>query len=163
MNDQGGTKMKAVVMYDTVYGRTRDVAQVIARVLDKRYDVQTVAAEEWESITGHPDLLVVGSPTVGRQPTQPILMAIRKIPADVLDRVAAAAFCTRPNRPRFLTGAASLGIARRLNFRGARVEIAAESFLYADRDGPLVKGELERAEHWAEQILYLVSPNPPSF
>lgn len=152
--------MKAVVLYDSIYGRTRELAMVIAGVLDKRYDVQTAAAEEWFSIKSRPDLIVVGSPTVRRRPTQAILTALRKIPVEVLDRVAAATFCTRYNRPRFLTGAASLGIARRLNHRGARVEISAESFVYDEPDGPLVDGELERARHWAEQVMYVVSPNP---
>jgi flavodoxin len=153
--------MHAVVLYDTVHGTTREVAEVIARVLGKRYRVQILAAEAYEEITERPDLLIVGSPTHRRRPTPAILTAIRQLPDSVLDRVAAAAFCTRYNRPRFLTGAASLGIARRLNHRGARVEIGAESFAVVDINGPLVDGELERAERWAEQVLYLVSPNPP--
>jgi flavodoxin len=153
--------MHAVVLYDTVHGTTREVAKVIARVLEKRYRVRILAAEDYAEITERPDLLVVGSPTHRRRPTSAILTAIRKLPDNVLDRVAAAAFCTRYNRPRFLTGAASLGIARRLNHRGARVEIGAESFAVVDTNGPLVNGELERAERWAEQVLYLVSPNPP--
>jgi flavodoxin len=153
--------MNAVVLYDTVYGSTREIAEVIARVHAKRYRVQLVSAENYAEISERPDLLVVGSPTHKRRPTPAILTALRKIPDQVLDRVAAAAFCTRYNRPRFMTGAASLGIARRLNHRGARVEIGAESFYVVASDGPLVEGELERAQHWAEQVLYLVTPNPP--
>jgi flavodoxin len=155
--------MNAIVLYDSTYRTTQELASLIGQVLEKRYKVQLVRADDWTSITERPDLLVVGSPTVRRGPSPSILTALRKLPDGVLDRVAAAAFCTRQDRPRFLTGAASLGIARRLNFRGARVEIAAESFRVTGIDGPLARGERERAQHWAEQVMYLISPNPPSY
>jgi flavodoxin len=155
--------MNAIVLYDSRYGRTQELAALIGQVLEKRYSVRLIHADDWTMITERPDLLVVGSPTIRRGPSPAILTALRKLPEDVLDRVAAAAFCTRQDRPRFLTGAASLGIARRLNFRGARVEIAAESFRVSGIDGPLARGELERAQHWAEQVMYLISPNPPSY
>jgi flavodoxin len=158
---QRGRSMNAIVLYDSNDGRTHDLATVIGEVLTKRYEVRLVQANDWATIDERPDLLVVGSPTVRRRPTQAILTALRKLPDDVLNRVASAAFCTRQNRPRFLTGAASLGIARRLTYRGARVEIAAESFRVSGIDGPLSDGERDRARQWANQVMYLVGPNPP--
>jgi flavodoxin len=153
--------MNALILYDTEYGTTKQIADVVARVLQREYDVDLVRAEDYGEIQSRPDLLVAGSPTIHRQPTTAMLTALRRLPDSVLDGVAAAAFCTRYNRPQFLTGSAGLGIAKRLNRRGARIELGAESFRVKDRQGPLVPGELERAERWAEQVLYVVRPNPP--
>jgi flavodoxin len=153
--------MRAVVLYDSQYGNTERIASIVADVLRRHYDVELVSAAQVSKISERPDLLVVGSPTHHRKPTPGILTALRWLPDAFVDRVAVAAFDTRYSRPRFLTGAASLGIARRLNHRGARVEIGAESFFVSDKEGPLESGELERAERWAQQVLYLVSPNPP--
>ncbi len=152
--------MRAVVLFDSEYGNTRKIAEAIAEVLEKRYDVELLPAADAERITRRPDLLLVGSPTHHRRPTKRILAAIRSLPADVLNRVSAAAFCTRYDRPRFLTGAASLGIARALSRRGARIEIAAESFQVSYRGGELVPGERSRARRWAFQLSHLTHPNP---
>jgi flavodoxin I len=153
--------MKAVVLYDSQYGNTEQIARTVAHVLQRHYAVQLISASDVSILTDRPDLLVVGSPTHRRRPTPAMLAALRALPDALIDRVATAVFDTRYKRPRFLTGAASLGIAKSLGRRGARVEIGAESFFVEDKEGPLLAGEIERAERWAYQVLYLVSPNPP--
>src|SRR5205807_6759079 len=66
-----------------------------------------------------------------------------------LDGLPAAAFDTRGRGPRFLTGAASVGIAKRLEQKGAQLVLEPETFLVEGAEGPLVEGELERARAWA--------------
>lgn len=152
--------MNAVVLYDSQWGNTGQIARRISEVLIRMYGVQTISAGDVNNITARPDLLVVGSPTHHRRPSDGIMLALRLLPDEFLDGVACAAFDTRYQRPRFLTGSAGLGIARYLSRRGARVEIGPESFFVVDKDGPLAEGELDRAHNWARQVLYLVTPNP---
>jgi flavodoxin len=153
--------VRALILFDSKYGNTQRIAEEIAIVLDQRYDVTLQHADSAEPIDERPDLLIVGSPTHHRNPTDAILREIRSLSAEVLDNVATAAFDTRYDRPRFLTGAASLGIARRLNRRGAAIEIPAQSFYVSAAEGPLLPGEIERAHQWAQQVLYTVRPNLP--
>jgi hypothetical protein len=50
------------------------------------------------------------------------------------------------------SGSAAPIIASRLKRAGASLVLPPESFFVAEREGPLEKGELERAEQWAEQV-----------
>jgi hypothetical protein len=63
----------------------------------------------------------------------------------------AAAFDTRLDKPKLLTGTAAHGIARRLRRHGFDV-IATESFLVEGSEGPLEAGELERARAWGAKL-----------
>jgi flavodoxin len=152
--------MRAVVLYDSLYGNTEQIARVIAEVLEHSYDVELIRADEFERMDEPPDVLVVGSPTHNRRPSPAMRQALWALERGDVSGVAAAAFDTRYERPRFLTGSAAIGIAKLLKRSGAVVEIGAESFLVEDKEGPLVHGEIERAKRWAHQVLYLVRPNP---
>ena len=63
-----------------------------------------------------------------------------------------AAFDTRIDKPKIVTGSAAKGIARRLRRHGYQQVIDPESFLVAGTDGPLLIGEPERARQWGEQV-----------
>ena len=77
---------------------------------------------------------------------------------DSLDAVpeglAVAAFDTRIEKPRVFTGAASLGMAKRLRKRGCRLVLPAESFFVGTEpiDVGLEPGEPERAEAWGAAL-----------
>jgi hypothetical protein len=68
----------------------------------------------------------------------------------------AAAFDTRADKPRVLTGAASKGIARRLRRQGIDV-VSAESFRVKGSEGPLVAGEIDRARAWGAELAQSLS------
>jgi hypothetical protein len=74
-----------------------------------------------------------------------------------IEAPAAAAFDTRVNWPRLLSGAAADGIAKRLQTLGARLVVPPESFIVSTKP-ELLPGELERARAWgaslAENIQY---------
>jgi flavodoxin len=74
--------------------------------------------------------------------------------------VAAATFDTRADKGRWLTGAASRGIAKRLRHRGYHV-LSTESFRVEGSEGPLVEGELDRARAWGAELAQAV-PAPAS-
>ena len=57
-----------------------------------------------------------------------------------------------------MTGAASVGIGKRLEQKGAQLVLEPESFLVEGAEGPLVEGELERARAWARDVLGMLTP-----
>ncbi len=69
----------------------------------------------------------------------------------------AAAFDTRFDKPKWLTGSAAEKLTRRLGERGYSVT-GAQSFFVQTTAGPLVDGERERAVAWAREPAPNVKP-----
>jgi flavodoxin len=151
--------VKSLVVYDSQFGNTRQLAEAIA------VELQAVGTVEIENariddVIVPPDLtlLVVGGPTQVHNVSPPLRSQLESIATHQLDGVQAAAFDTRGRGPRFLTGAASVGITKRLKQKGAKLVVEAESFLVEGSEGPLVQGELERARTWAREVVAKVAP-----
>jgi hypothetical protein len=161
--------MGAIVVYESMYGNTREVAEAIASGLG---DARVVPVHEAVSSVGKADLLVVGGPThihgltSKRSRSAAVENARGSLEPDAADepglrdwlaglpRVAnaqAAAFDTRAHGSPVLTGAASHGIARRLRRHGYSV-LEIESFVVAGTEGPLAEGELQRAGAWGAKL-----------
>jgi len=95
-------------------------------------------------------------------PTPGTTAFLKKIPANSLKGVKVAAFDTRmamgdkvPGILRFLAkifGYAAKPIADRLEKKGGTPAAAPEGFFVDDSEGPLTKGELERAAEWAKAL-----------
>lgn len=165
--------MNALVVYESIYGNTRAVAEAIAEGFGGEVTVLPVhvAAQQ----PGQVDLLIVGGPThmhglatdrsrlvaadgaredgthVEQGATgQPGLRTwLRDLPHN--PALHAATFDTRLDRSPWMTGTAARGIARRLHRHGIDV-IATESFLVQAAEGPLEPGELERARSWGATL-----------
>jgi flavodoxin len=156
--------MKALVIYDSVFGNTEKIARAIAGALGSRVDVGTLRAGEItpEQLMGS-DLLVVGSPTRGFRPTQAVMDLLKRIPSKALKGAKVAAFDTRFKADeldsaglRFLVktgGYAAKRIATQLRRAGGNLIVPPEGFYVDDTEGPLKPGELERATGWAKSIL----------
>jgi len=154
--------MKALVVYDSVFGNTEQVAREIGKALEAGGSVQTLRVTEVETdqLTGS-ELLVVGSPTRGFRPTAGITAFLKRLPDGRLDGLKVAAFDTRIapediKSPilRFLVntaGYAAKSIARRLEKAGGRLVAPPEGFAVEGTEGPLKHGELERAAEWARR------------
>ena len=166
--------MSALVVYESLYGNTRDVAEAIATGL---WDAKVVSVLDAVWQVANADLLVVGGPTHvhGLTSRRSRTAGVENAHGDVepgagdgpglrdwlaeLPPVAnaqAAAFDTRADGPRALTGSAAHGIARRLRHHGYRL-LATESFLVQGGEGPLVDGELDRARAWGEALAATLS------
>ena len=64
--------MRAVVVYESMYGNTRVVAEAIGAGLGEEHDVVVVpAGEADESVVDGAQLLVVGGPTHAHSMTRP--------------------------------------------------------------------------------------------
>lgn len=156
--------MKALIVYDSFFGNTEQVAQAMGRALEGETEVQVVRVNQVkpEQLVGL-DLLLVGSPTRGFRPSPGTTEWLKSIPAAALRGVRVAAFDTRvapediPSRPlRFLVsklGYAAPAIASALQKAGGELALPPEGFLVQDREGPLKPGEADRAAHWAREAL----------
>ncbi|MFC2079186.1 flavodoxin family protein [Candidatus Bipolaricaulota bacterium] len=162
--------MKALVVYDSVFGNTEKIAQAIGTGLGTQEGVPIVRATEVtpEQLNGL-ELLVVGSPTRKFRPTGATMRLLRRIPKNGLDGVKAAAFDTRISESEiekvrilaFLVrvfGYAAKPIADRLTKRGGQLVSPPEGFYVGGTEGPLLEGELERATNWAKRITTAQEP-----
>ena len=174
--------MRAVVIYESIYGNTHRIADEIAAGLQPAMEVEVVpAAMATPSFLDGADLLVVGGPThahsLPRQSTREEGVRKGRLPDSGLeidpdaedpglrewfetlsefDGRRAAAFDTRMDMNPALTGRASKGIAKRLRRHGFDLVAEPESFL-VDHGSHLVAGEAERARAWAETLRNVIA------
>lgn len=168
--------MRALVVYESMYGNTHRIAEAIARGLRSAYAVQvvSVAGARFEHV-GRYDLIVAGGPThahgMSRSDTREAAISAPRVKADQLQvepdagglslRVwldtlglrsgHAAAFDTRLQGYAVVTGRASKGIAAMLRQHGFQLVVEPISFL-VDRHDHLLPGEEERAERWGATL-----------
>lgn len=156
--------MKALIIYDSFFGNTEQIAQAIGNALGSQEDLEIlrVSNVKPEQLTGL-RLLIVGSPTRAFRPTPAISRLLGSIPKHGLKGVKVAAFDTRISMndvdSRILPplvkvfGYAAKPIADRLKKKGGELAIPPEGFFVEGSEGPLKEGELERAADWAKQII----------
>lgn len=157
--------MKALVVYDSVYGNTEKAAQAIGDGLRAAGADVTVsrAAELSPAYLSGVGLLVVGSPTQQFRPMKPILELLAAMPARALSGVRVAAFDTRMTEAEIkkngilnffvgMFGHAAKGIDGILVKKGGASITEPQGFYVAGMEGPLVDGELERATAWGRGL-----------
>ncbi len=167
---------RALVVYESIYGNTRAIAEAIAEGLAPLGDVEVRSVFDADDFTAaEVDLLVVGGPThmhgmtssfsrkaaveAGEEDGAEIVPGARDgrglrqwLSEQSGNGRHAAAFDTRIDRSAALTGAASRSIARRLHGGGFELVADRESFYVEDSEGPLADGELERARSWGATL-----------
>ncbi len=168
--------MRAVVVYESVYGNTHLIADAIGAGLRPAFDdVSVVAvADAGPAVLAGADLVVVGGPTHARGMSRP---STRRSAVEAAGRpgsglkaepgatgpglrewfgslgrypVKAAAFDTK-QRPVMLTGRASKGVTRQLQAHGFEIVAAPESFL-VDKRTQLEPQEAARAREWGTKL-----------
>ncbi|PFG39358.1 flavodoxin-like protein [Georgenia soli] len=163
--------MDVVVVYETHYGQTREIASAVADgAREAGADATVVGVEEAtaQQVDGA-DLLVVGAPTHmlgmsrpwsrGRAHPQEVGTGgeiddgVREwlvgLPAAGTGQ-RAAAFDTR--LPSALAGGASHGVARALGKHGFEMVADPEGFVVEEAEGPLRDGERDRAREWGAAL-----------
>ncbi len=168
--------MRALVVYESMYGNTHVVAGNIADGLRATHEVTLVpVAEATADLVAGADLLVIGGPTHmhGLSSSSSRRMAVQAAAKQAsglsLDPDAcgpglrdwlkgiggrpalAAAFDTRLNGVPAFTGHASRGIARMAKRHGYRLIAAPESFLIGQQN-TLLDGEASRARRWGAAL-----------
>lgn len=166
--------MKALIWYDSFLGNTQVVAEAIAdaarpyvRVADLRR-IQNAKPED----TKQADLIIVGSPTRGFQPSPDTKALLRQLPRHALRGMWVTAFDTRialhtlENEVfRWIVktgGYAASSIQKTLVRHGGQPIIAPDGFCVTDKEGPLLDGELERARAWGHTLGQIVGEEMPA-
>ncbi len=146
--------MRALIIYDSVYGNTEKIARAIAGAITPFGEVKMLRVGEANpSELGSIDLLIVGSPTQGGKPTPAIQEFLSKIPANALKNINVASFDTRVKMfVAKIFGYAAGRIADSLKSKGGHLAAPPEGFIVKGNEGPLKEGELERAADWAKRI-----------
>ena len=179
--------MRVLVVYESLYGNTRTIANCVAEGLRERHEVEAVpVGRAGADLVDDSDCLVVGGPTqfhglssnwsrgIGAEGAGNPRGGVTAEPGAVgvglrewlfnvnpgLGRQAAA-FDTRFEGAILLTGRASGGIAHRLDRRGYRVVTDPASFL-VDRRNALLAGEAARARVWGVTLADLLEPVSPA-
>ncbi|AUZ34962.1 flavodoxin [Arthrobacter sp. PGP41] len=141
--------MKTLVVYDSAYGNTKTIAEALASGLGRKAAAVPVDRFDAGSLKSG-DLLVVGSPINGWRPTPKITQALADLAARGLAGVRAAAFDTRLKL--FIHGDAAKKMSRALKDAGASIVASPMAFYVKGSEGPLLKGEVDRAVAWAEKL-----------
>ena len=176
--------MRAMVVYESIFGNTHAVANAIADGLRSACDVSLHPVEEAaiDAASGV-ELFVIGGPThmhgLSSQRSRAMgTEQAEKHGVDVdegaegtglrawldelgqSDGAKAAAFDTRLRGRPLVTGSAARGIARRLRRHGFHLVADPESFLVSEAEGPLVDGEIDRARAWGRSLVAARAEDP---
>lgn len=155
--------MKALIVYDSFFGNTEKIARAVAAGMEPAVtvNVHQVAKVTADALQGI-NLLVVGSPTRGFQPTPAVKAFIRALPQQALKGIKVAAFDTgiapEDADSKFLKliikigGYASKPIANLLLKKGGTLAEPVQSFWVLGDKGPLKDKELERATVWGKTM-----------
>ena len=143
--------MKSMVVYDSVSGNTKQIAEAIGRALGEDAKVYRPDVIDGTALR-NVDLLVIGSPTYGGKPTESVTRLIDRIIPTLPAGIMVAAFDTRL-KMRFVRifGFAADKIAAAFAQKGAQV-VGTKGFIVKGRTGPLAEGEVERASSWGRQL-----------
>lgn len=166
--------MRIVVIYESLFGNTKAVAEAVVAGLQHGPDVMLQSTLE-EIDTSQADFVVIGGPThahgmsraTSRQVDEKgpaplpgadtglgIREVIKAMPTG--DGKPVATFDTRFDKAAWLTGSAAAVAAKKLTKQGYRVIADPESFMIEGGDGPLKPGELDRARMWGKELAELV-------
>ena len=171
--------MRTLVVYESMYGNTHLIAEAIAAGIrgDAEGDLEVVPVEQaTPERLAAVDLVVVGGPThaqgMARASTRKAAVDAAAKPDSPLEvdpdaegpglrewfddlgryEIAAAAFDTRFDLPKIMTGQASKGIRRQLHHHGFDVIAPPESFFVTKGDQHLAPHEEERARAWGRDL-----------
>jgi len=141
--------VKALVVYDSMYGNTEKVAKALAAGLESGgvdVDVVKVDAVKFDEL-GEVDLLCVGSPVHAWNASKPVKEFLERLKSvEGLSGKKAFAFDTKMKSR--LAGSAGGKIERKLKDLGLTIAKPSESAIVKGREGPLK----ESAEGTFKQI-----------
>ncbi|SDL14968.1 Flavodoxin [Cryobacterium psychrotolerans] len=168
--------MRALVVYESLWGNTEKVARAVAAGLAGIATVDVLNSDAAPVKVDGYDLVVVGGPThafsMTRATTRAEAVKSHSAPHEPargirewlneLDRpvtaIPAIAFDTRVDKPR-LPGSAAKSAKHELRSLGFETSVKQETFRVHGYEGPLLDGELERARAWADEVIATLGLN----
>lgn len=160
--------MRAIVVYESLWGNTAAVARAIAEGIGSGARALSTAQATGAAIAGA-DLIVAGAPVLGfRLPTDKMLKTIgasagRERVAPNLSQPSMRSWLDAlpkgngrsavfETRLKISPGRATGAIARGLEGAGYRPIAKAQRFIVKGKYGPLRDGEVERAKAWGADL-----------
>jgi flavodoxin I len=155
--------MNTLIVYDSVFGNTEQIAQAIGQALGPSEQVETLRVSQVgpARLEGR-TLLIVGSPTRGFRPTEAIAKFLDGIAGEGLKGIRVAAFDTRISVRDVNNGVlnvfvrvfgyAAQPIAKKLVKKGGALVVPPEGFFVKGSEGPLKDGERDRAAEWGRTV-----------
>lgn len=145
--------MRSLVVYDSQFGNTEHVAQLVAKALDgfgpaRAAHVHETAVTQLRDV----DLLVFGCPNQPLSAASAIRVFIAKLPREVLRGPKVACFDTRSRMPWWIGRFAAPQLVKYLRKLGVEPLAPPEGFIVKQREGPLQEGEAERAAGWGRML-----------
>jgi flavodoxin len=161
--------MKALVVYESMFGNTEQIAHAVADGLRESVDVQLA---EVADAPAEPEVALI----VAGGPTHAFSMSRENTRADAISKGASegeqefglrewlsalpsgqhtekmATFDTKVKSMRHLPGSAAKSAAKAARRHGYESVSKAESFYVDDVYGPLLDGEVDRAREWGRQL-----------
>lgn len=170
MTEEDAT-VKALVVYESLFGNTEQVAQAITDGLSAHGEVELLEVTKAREVATEPlDLMVIGGPTHALSMTKPSTREeafalgashgsttyglrewIAHLPEGPHSEFVAT-FDTRVSKVRHLPGSAAKKASKIVRGLGYSSAAQAESFYVEDVRGPLLEGELDRARAWGEWL-----------
>jgi len=165
------TALRARVVYESMFGNSRWVAQAVGVGLRQQgFDVSVVDVRDASHGDDH-DLLVLGAPTHAfslsrastrqdavRQGASPDCATvglrewIAALPAPTGNGRLVAVFDTRVRKVKHLPGGASRKAAHLLTKKDFELVVSPQSFMVEDVAGPLSEDQLELATQWGRRV-----------
>src|SRR6266581_2725114 len=156
--------MNTLVVYDSQFGNTERIAQIIANTLSAFGQVQAVRVDPAHPVSFQGvDLLILGCPTQGFRPTPAIQSFLGNVSYQSLSGLAVACFDTR-FRGRLWKSSAAPRMAKQLRAMGVEPLVPPESFFVKamKKEGPPLAGEVERAASWVRMLFTKVEASHPA-
>lgn len=147
--------MKGVVIYDTAYGNTRRVAEIIAGTLkESGIEVDLFDVENVKKLSGKDyGFLLLGSPTKFGTMSLTVRFFLGKVKAEEWMNKPFAAFDTEnPENVEKKQGSAAEKIAEKLKEKKMNQLSPVLKALVIGQKGPLVEGEIERTKDYARGL-----------
>jgi flavodoxin len=133
--------MKAIVVYDTKFGNTKQVAEGIAEVLNA--EIINVSAIDPSQIKEY-DVFAFGCPVHAWNMSSGMKTALKRLEGESFVGKKAATFDTRI-ASRFAGNAASK-IQKKLKKLDFKIAMKPVHFIVTGREGPLADGEMEKVQ-----------------
>ncbi len=152
--------MNSLVIYYSIFGNTKAIAEAIAGELSSCGSVRLVDARQLSAADfDQANLVIMGTPTYRMNLPEEVGEILKNLPRRILKGKVAAAYDTSYAMSGLLAHftASKRGI-QKLRKLGGKQLIQPETFTIARaHEGPLLDGEIDHAKRWAGDIIALIT------
>ena len=145
--------MNTFILYDSTFGRTGQLALIIAGRLGdygtvKLFRIHEAGLPHLQNV----DVLIIGCPTFQAGLSEGMHAFLERFPSGAFQNLAVATFDTCHHAAVQPPDSASHYLARRLQQEGATLLIPPCSFFVGQKEHQLNEQDIRGATHWAESI-----------